>query len=66
MKSVLIINNYRPKNYKETFELFHEIFKFEYFDYLKFIKNFNDEIVNEIALKNYALRLVMYVTNEIF
>ena len=66
MKSVLIINNYRLKNYKETFELFHEIFKFEYFDYLKFIKNFNDEIVNEIALKNYALRLVMYVTNEIF
>ena len=66
MKSILIINNYKPKNYKETFELFHEVFKFEYFDYLKFIKNYKVGTVDEIELKNYALKLVIYVTNEVF
>lgn len=66
MKSILIINNYKPKNYNETFKLFHEVFKFEYFDYFKFIKDFEIGTVDEIGLKNYALKLVIYVTNEIF
>ena len=64
MKSILIINNYKPQNYNETFNLFHEVFKFEYFDYLKFIRSFKYGTVDEIGLKNYALRLVMYVTDE--
>jgi len=66
MKSMLIINNYKPKNYKETFDLFYKVFKFEYFDYLKFIKNFKSGTINETELKKYALRLVIYVTDEIF
>lgn len=64
MKSMLIINNYKPKNYNETFKLFHEVSKFEYFDYLEFIKNFKSRTIDEVGLKNYALRLVMYVVNE--
>lgn len=65
MKSILIINNYKPKNYNETFKLFHEVFKFEYFDYSKFIRNFKSGTVDGTGLKNYALKLIMYVTDEI-
>lgn len=65
MKSVLIINDYMPKNYRETFELFHEIFKFEYFDYLDFINRFHNGKVDVSKLKDYALNLIVFVTQDL-
>lgn len=65
MKSILIINNYKPKNYNETFKLFNKEFEFEYFDYLEFIKQFKNGTVDEIKLKKYALKLIIYVTDEL-
>ena len=65
MKSILIINDYRPKNYKETFELFSQVFDFEYFDYLKFIDDFNNGNVDVKKIKKYALELIIYVTNNL-
>ena len=65
MKSLLIINNYTPKNYKETFGLFCEIFKFEYFDYLVFINDFKNDKVDPNKLKDYALNLIVYITNNL-
>ncbi len=65
MKSILIMNDYTPKNYRETFKLFHEIFKFEYFNYLDFINDFQNDNVDIIKLKNYALKLIIFVTESI-
>ncbi len=63
MKSILIINDYTPKNYKETFGLFYEVFKFEYFNYLVFINDFQNENVDVSKLKDYALKLIIFVTD---
>lgn len=66
MKSMLIINNYKPKNYKETFELFTKVFGFEYFDYLKFIADFKENNVNIENLKDYAFKLIGFVSQSTF
>lgn len=65
MKSILILHNYRPKNYKETFNMFSTNFNYEYFDYLKFIEDFKMNQVDEEKLKNYAFKLIVYVVNNI-
>ncbi len=65
MKSVLIMNDYMPKNYKETFKLFNEVFKFEYFNYLDFINDFRNDNVDVNKLINYALKLIIFVTEKI-
>ena len=64
MKSILILHNYRPKNYKETFNMFSTNFNYEYFDYLKFIEDFKMNQVDEKKLKNYAFKLIVYVTDK--
>ena len=64
MKSILILHNYRPKNYKETFNMFSTNFNYEYFDYLKFIEDFKMNKVDEKKLKNYAFKLIVYVTDK--
>ena len=65
MKSILIMNDYTPKNYRETFKLFNEVFNFEYFNYLNFINDFQNDNVDIIKLKNYALKLIIFVTESI-
>lgn len=65
MKSILIINDYIPKNYEETFGLFYEVFKFEYFNYLEFINDFQNDNVDVSKLKDYALKLIVFVTNNL-
>lgn len=65
MKSILILNDYKPKNYKETFTLFHEVFSYEYFDYLKFIDDYKKNQVNVKYLKKYAFQLIDYIINNI-
>lgn len=65
MKSILIINDYTPKNYKETFRLFCEVFKFEYFNYLEFINDFQNDNVDASRLKDYALKLITFVADNL-
>lgn len=63
MKSILIINGKRPKNYKETFNMFSEIFEFDYFDYEHFIDEYRNEEIDEKRIKSYAFKLIIFVIN---
>ena len=62
MKSMLIINGYRPKNYKETFGMFNKVYNYQYFDYKEFIKNYQIGNINEEDLRKYAFELIKFVS----
>ena len=64
MKSILIINDEFPKNYDETFDLFYKKYNYEYFNYLKFINDYQKNNVDISYLKNYALNLINFIIDK--
>ncbi len=63
MKSILILNGKKPKNYMETFRLFSEEFEYKYFDYLKFINDYRENNTSIEYMKEYSYNLIMFVSN---
>ena len=63
MKSILILNGKKPKNYMETFRLFSEEFEYKYFDYLKFINDYRENNISIKYMNEYSYNLIMFVSN---
>ncbi len=65
MKTVLILDGYTPKNYEETFNLYFQIYNFEFFEYEIFIKNYIENNDNFINVIEYAKKFILHITENI-
>lgn len=62
MKCMLTLNNVYTLNYKDTFDNYNSLFKFEKLDYLKIIKEIKNNHVDTAYLKKYSLDFINNVT----
>ena len=63
MKAILILNNYLPKNYEETFKLYSAKFNIDYFDYKKFISDYLNDNLEYLEIIDYAKNFLLSITN---
>ena len=61
MKAILILDKELPRNYDEVFTLFSNKYKFEYFDYEKFIKNYMEDKEEYKDIIEYAKKFLLFI-----
>lgn len=65
MKAVLIINNYRPQNYEQVFNLYSEKFNYKKFNYKKFIEEYQKKEYNKTEIINFAKGFSEEISNNL-
>lgn len=65
MKAVLIINNYRPQNYEQVFNLYSEKFNYKKFNYKKFIEEYQKKEYNKTEIINFAKDFCEEISNNL-
>lgn len=65
MKSILIINNYRPQNYKEVFELYAKEFGYKIFNFEKFINQYQNGKYDREEIIKYAKEFSEEISNNL-
>lgn len=64
MKAILIINNERPQNYKEVFELYSQKFNYKKLNFEKFIKEYQSGEYDREEIINYAKEFSEEISNR--
>lgn len=65
MKSILIINNYRPQNYKQVFELYSEKFNYKKLDFEGFIEKYQKKKSDKDEIINFAKEFSEEISNNL-
>ena len=65
MKAILIINNYRPQNYKEVFSLYSKKFKYKKLNFEKFIKDYQNENYNREEIIDFSKEFSENISNTL-
>lgn len=65
MKAILIINNYRPQNYEQVFNLYSEKFNYKNLNYKKFIEEYQKKEYNKTEIINFAKDFSEEISNNL-
>lgn len=65
MKAILIINNYRPQNYKQVFDLYSEKFNYERLEFEKFINDCQNNKCDKRKIINFAKKFSEEISNNL-
>lgn len=61
MKAILILDGELPRNYEEVFGMFSEKYNFEYYDYRKFISDYQSDNEEYKNIVDYAKKFLLFV-----
>ncbi|MDO5557851.1 MAG: hypothetical protein Q4G05_06425 [Clostridia bacterium] len=64
MKAILIINNFRPKNYQEVFSLYSREYGFEKLNFKKFIQDYQNGRINNERFMDYSKKFIIDIVNN--
>lgn len=64
MKAILIINNYRPQNYKEVFDLYWKEFNYKRLNFEKFINEYQNGEYDKEEIIGYAKEFSEEISNN--
>lgn len=64
MKAILIINDYRPQNYKQVFDLYSKEFNYKRLNFEKFINEYQNGKYDKEEIINYAKEFSEEISNN--
>ena len=65
MKAILIINNYRPQNYEQVFNLYSQHFNYDRIEYEKFIEDYQKKKYDKKQIIDFAKKFSEEISNNL-